>query len=393
MTVPSVSIIIPTYNRSHLLKEALLSCLAQTYQDFEVIVVDDGSTDDTKQVVESLGNDKIKYVYQTNCGRSKARNKAIKMAQGKYITFLDSDDCYLPNKLEVNVKALEENSAYGAVYSAAYNVDINGKRHPYVYPAPVSGWIYKEIALYLPLTICLPTVMARREVFQKVGVFDERQSRFEDTDMWRRISKKFQFLAIDEPLCNIRYHVGNEMEHPEIVYKALKYYTGKVLREDTLRYGLELRFLAARLCVHYGLAVFNNVNPEYKQHSHQIFRYALQLSPIWFVKANFTDYLDNSTAIKIRKLLTIRHEALVIIRAIKSGELGAELELRKTRFHRRYVIKYKALFWHHVRIRLGPIKRKLFGQTLPVHQAERTQNPAVETSSAKQEKTLVGSKH
>lgn len=319
--MPTVSIIIPTYNRSALLKQALLSCLEQTYQDFEIIVVDDGSTDDTKQVVESLGSSKIRYFFQENCGRSKARNRAISLAEGKYITFLDSDDEYLPNKLEVGVKALDENPQYGAIYSSAYNVDIKGKLHPYVYPAPSSGWIYKEITLYLPLTICLPTVMARKEVFKKVGVFDEKQNRFEDTDMWRRISKEYQFLAIDQPLCRIRYHEGNEMEHPEIIYQALKYYTQKVLREDTLRYGLELRFLAARLCVHYGLAVRNNKNPEYKPYSHQIFRMALRYQPFWFLMTDHTDKLDIETAKSISVLLRFPRRACQLIRLLRTHEL------------------------------------------------------------------------
>ena len=390
--MPTVSIIIPTYNRSDLLKLALTSCLEQTYQDFEVIVVDDGSTDDTRNVVESFGSEKIRYVYQTNAGRSKARNKAIDQARGKYITFLDSDDLYLPHKLEVEVKALEENAQYGAVYSSAYNVDINGKQHPYIYPAPSSGWIYEEIALYLPITICLPTVMARREVFQVVGVFDERQNRFEDTDMWRRISKKYQFLAIDEPLCKIRYHEGNEMEHPEIVYKALKYYTSKVLRQDTLRYGLKLRLLAAKLCVHYGLAVRNHVNPEYHEYSYPIFRMALKYSPYWFVMTGLTDYLDNVTAERVRVLLRFRRRAHKLIRLVKEGELRDELYGRWQLFAdphyravRRNYIKYEALFWHHVRIRLGPIKRKILRQNLPTQ-------PKQEIPCSQQEKTLVGTK-
>ncbi len=326
--LPTVSIIIPTYNRSALLKRALLSCLEQTYQDFEIIVVDDGSTDDTKLMVESLSCDKIRYVFQTNRGRSTARNKAISLAQGKYITFLDSDDEYMPNKLEIGVRALDENPQYGAIYSAAYNVDINGQLHPYVYPAPSSGWIYKEIALYLPLTICLPTVMVRKEVFEKVGIFDVKQNRFEDTDMWRRISKKYQFLAIDQPLCRIRYHEGNEMEHPEIIYKALKYYTAKVLREDSLRYGLELRFLAARLCVHYGLAIRNNKNPLYLPYSYPIFRMALRYQPFWFALHGLAEYLDPETAKPVKAILLFRKRVYKLVRLLRTQKLPASVYMR-----------------------------------------------------------------
>jgi len=302
-----------------LLKQALASCLEQTYQDFEIIVVDDGSTDDTRQAVESFNSKKIRYIYQENCGRSKARNKAISLAQGKYITFLDSDDEYMPNKLEIGVNALDKNPHYGALYSAAYNVDIDGNLHPYVYPAPSSGWIYKEITLYLPLTLCLPTVMVRREVFQEVGLFDEKQNRFEDTDMWRRISKRYQFLAVDQPLCKIRYHRGNEMEHPETVYQALKYYTEKVLREDTLRYGLGLRFLAARLCVHYGLAIRNNENPEYKSHFLRIYQMALRYEPFWAIGQ--ADLLGIELPKPVATIFRLQGRAHSLVRLLRTHKL------------------------------------------------------------------------
>ncbi len=338
--MPTVSIVIPTYNRSDLLKVALISCLEQTYRDFEVIVVDDGSTDDTKQMVESLNSEKVQYIYQENCGRSKARNNGIAQARGKYITFLDSDDIYLPQKLAVQVKTLDQNPAFGMVYSSAFNVDIDGEIHPYVYPATASGNIYKEIALYLPLTICLPTVMARREVFEKVGVFDERQNRFEDTDMWRRISKQYKILAIEEPLCKIRYHEGNEMEHPDKIFKALKYYTEKVLREDTLRYGFHLRFLAAHLCAHYGLAVHNHVNPAYQQYSHHFIRLAFKYSPLWCLRRGLTYYLDKKTAAPILGLMRIRRGILRMLELAKVQNAS-----------RRKYARFDALFWHHIRIR------------------------------------------
>lgn len=365
MSLPTVSIIIPTFNRSALLKQALISCMEQTYQDFEVIIIDDGSTDDTKQMVEGLNSKKITYIYQENCGRSRARNKALTLAKGKYITFLDSDDLYLPNKLEVEVKALEENPSFGAVCSAALNVDINGKLHPYVYQVPPSGWIYKDIALYIPYTICLPTVMAHRKVFDKVGLFDTQQNRFEDTDMWRRIAKNYKFFTISEPLCKIRYHEGNEMEHPELVYESVKYYIDKVIREDWLKYGLKLRFLAARLCAHYGLAVRNHKNPEYKQYSYQFFRLALKLSPYWFVMTGLTDYLDNETALPIRKILRVRRLTIKASRMAISGELLPEIYAR--------------------------LRRRIAGKELPAQ--GNSPNMTVADTKQDSKKSLAGSKH
>lgn len=359
--MPKVSIVIPTYNRSSLLKQALESCLQQTYRDFEIIVADDGSTDDTREAIESLNSDKIKYTYQSNRGRSIARNRAIKSASGEYITFLDSDDLYLPQKLEVEVRALDNNPSYDMVYSSAYNINIDGDLHPYIYQATKSGCIYKDIALYLPLTICLPTVMVRRKVFSKIGMFDERQSRFEDTDMWRRIAREFKVLAIEEPLCKIRYHEGNEMEHPSKILDALKYYTRKVLREDTLRYGLELRSLAAKLFCHYGLAVRNHANPEYKQHSYAIFREALYLAPVWFIKAGLTDYLDSGTAKAIKQCLATRYKISTL-----PGRLKIRTQLFKTNcYHRLIKLKKYSTEYERDSMILAMVTKRRILRSLP----------------------------
>ncbi len=299
--MPTVSIIIPTYNRSALLKQALLSCLDQTYRDFEIIVVDDGSTDDTRKMVEGLNSQQIVYIHQSNRGRSRARNRALSKARGKYIAFLDSDDMYLPEKLAVQVKALDENPSYSAAYTSAFNIDFDGNFHPYVYEATAGGWIYKDIALYIPLTICLPTVMVRREVFDKVGLFDPKLSRFEDTDMWRRIAKISPYLSISEPLCKIRYHEGNEMESPLKLYRALKYYTDKVIREDEPIYGAEIRTMAAKLWHHYGKAVLYHKNKNYNKRAMLFIATSLYLDPDWFIESRYLDYFDAVTALMIRQ--------------------------------------------------------------------------------------------
>lgn len=299
--MPTVSIIIPTYNRSALLKQALQSCLDQTFRDFEIIVVDDGSTDDTRKMVERLNSPQIVYIHQPNRGRSRARNRALSKARGRYIAFLDSDDMYLPEKLAVQVKALDENPSYSAAYTSAFNIDVDGNFHPYVYDATAGGWIYKEIALYIPLTICLPTVMVRKEVFDKVGLFDPKLSRFEDTDMWRRIAKISPYLSIPQPLCKIRYHEGNEMESPFKVYRALKYYTDKVIREDEPIYGAEIRTMAAKLWHHYSKAVLYNKNTDYRKLAMPFIRKSLYLDPVWFIESRHLDYFDPVTALMIRQ--------------------------------------------------------------------------------------------
>jgi glycosyltransferase involved in cell wall biosynthesis len=232
---PTVSVIIPTYNRARFIGQAVASSLGQTYDDLEVIVVDDGSTDETPGIIGTFSDLRLRYVrLDKNGGRSRARNKALSLARGRYITFLDSDDYHLPYKTKLQVDYLESKKAVGMVYTAAACVDDDGQSLHYFYRAPLSGRIYNEIAFFKPLTIILPTVMLRREVLDDVGLFDESMERFEDTDLWRRIAKKFTVAAIDEVTCHIRTHAGNRIEalDPRGICHAVDYYVAKVLRDD-----------------------------------------------------------------------------------------------------------------------------------------------------------------
>ena len=143
--MPTVSVVIPTYNRALMVKEAIQSVLDQTYSDFEIIVVDDGSTDDTREVVTAFA-DKVRYVFQENSGRSNARNRAIHMARGRYIAFLDSDDLYMPHKLDMQVACMEKVPEFGMVYSTAVCIDEQGNDLTRIYKANESGWIYRLVA-------------------------------------------------------------------------------------------------------------------------------------------------------------------------------------------------------------------------------------------------------
>lgn len=255
--IPTVSVIIPTYNRKKLISESIQSVLDQTFQDFEIIVVDDGSTDGTAEVIKLFPTEKLKYVYQKNSGRSNARNHALRLAKGRYVAFLDSDDLYLPGKLELQVGYMEEHSEVSMIYTSAYCMDENGNLINHHYDAKVSGWIYKYIAFFVPVTITLPTVMIRREVFDKVGGFDEKMERFEDTDMWRRISKHFYIGAITEPTCKLRTHSDNSLiaQDPQKIVKALDYYASKIFREDTEVGTITLRKGVSVLYQYYGYAL------------------------------------------------------------------------------------------------------------------------------------------
>lgn len=262
---PKVSVIIPTYNREKFIGEAIQSVLDQTFLDFEIIVVDDGSTDRTGDVVRAFASEKIKYIYQPNRGRSNARNHALGRAKGRYIAFLDSDDLYLPGKLALQVVYMEEHPEIGMIYTSARCIGEDGAPAKAKYDATASGWIYEHIAFFVPVTITLPTVMVRREVFDKVGAFDEEMERFEDTDMWRRISKHYQINALHEQTCLLRTHGDNALaaQDPARIAEALDYYVEKIGREDG-DVGIVLRRKGiARLYGYYGAAM--RTNPQWRK--------------------------------------------------------------------------------------------------------------------------------
>lgn len=254
--MPKVSVIIPTYNRAHLIAASIVSVLEQTYSDFEIIVVDDGSTDDTEQRVHGFTDPRIIYIKQENKGRSQARNCALDLARGRYIAFLDSDDLFLPDKLALQVAYLDSHPQVGMVYTSAHCIDYSGNALNERYIASISGKIYKSIAFFRPVTITLPTVMARRELFAEVGGFDVNMHRFEDTDMWRRISKVTHISALPEFTCKLRTHADNNLaaqDHDKIV-ASLDYYAQKILREDAAMGGLTLRRGLGGLYYYYGRA-------------------------------------------------------------------------------------------------------------------------------------------
>jgi glycosyltransferase involved in cell wall biosynthesis len=254
-----VSVIIATYNRGSLINEAIDSVLNQTYKNFELIIVDDGSTDDTEMRVKEFNNPRIRYIFQENHGRSYARNTAIKMSTGEYLTFLDDDDLYLANKIELQVEFMKNNSQCDVVYSEALCFITDKDKTFMKYSAKFEGNIYSKIALYIPHPICLPTIMLRRNVVIEIGLFDENLNRFEDVDLWRRISKKYPYFAIQQPLCLLRTHQENTIEKLNLknLSNQVTTYVKKVLNEDLDFYGDKLTGLCADLMKHYARAIMN----------------------------------------------------------------------------------------------------------------------------------------
>lgn len=236
--MPRVSVIIPTYQRAHLICESIDSVLAQTYQDLEIIVVDDESTDGTGEVVAKYG-ERVRYIYQENHGSSsiqdtgsraaRTRNIGCQAARGELIAFLDSDDLWLPEKLTLQVPLFDQDSEVGLVYCDLSYFDADGSidrpsrfnAHP-----PLSGNVLREMFVQ-GCPMHTSTVVIRSQCFDKVGLFDEDLSYYEDQDLWFRLAKMFKVDYVDAPLARWRIH---DQVHP---YKKI-YLWNRAFRKRVL---------------------------------------------------------------------------------------------------------------------------------------------------------------
>lgn len=195
--MPKVSVIIPTYNRAKTLKEAIDSVLSQRYADLELIVVDDGSTDETREIILSY-LPYLNYLYQEHRGVSTARNKGITHARGDYFAFLDSDDLWLPDKLCLQMKFMEDHPEALICYTEEIWIRKGVRVNPMKKHKKYSGMIFRHC---LPLCIVSPSsVLIARSLIDEVGGFDEEFELCEDYDLWLRISARYPVYLIETPL-------------------------------------------------------------------------------------------------------------------------------------------------------------------------------------------------
>lgn len=213
MTYPKISVVVPTYNHARYVAEGVRSILAQNYANLEVLVVDDGSTDNTREVMAQFG-EPVRYIWQANRGLSGARNSGIEAATGEYIALLDADDFWEPNFLATVLPILEADRTLGAVHTGSRFVDRDGKpllqQNNVTVPADqmydrlIDGEFFAADA-----------VLVRRECFEQVGLFDEKLRASEDWDMWLRVARAFRFAGIPDALLNYRMHGENMSADPE----------------------------------------------------------------------------------------------------------------------------------------------------------------------------------
>ena len=212
MTEPLVSVILPTWNRLALLRQAVDSVFAQTARDWELIVVDDGSTDGTREYLATLPGDRVRVVRREHCGNpAMLRTAAARIASGKYVAFLDSDDLWDAKKLELQLAALARDSRARWSYTRARWIDGEGQQLPTPEGrrwTPCDGWIVNELLAWTAW-IALPTVMVERDLLDTVGGFDEALMFHEDFDLWLRLALQSPVALEPEPLTSIRLHGGN----------------------------------------------------------------------------------------------------------------------------------------------------------------------------------------
>jgi glycosyltransferase involved in cell wall biosynthesis len=229
MNAPAVSVVIATRNYGRYLAGAIRSVLGQTWNDLELVIVDDGSTDDTPAVVQPfVADSRIHYHRTDGLGQSRAKNLGIELSRAPLIAFLDGDDEWLPQKLERQLPLFAD-PAVGVVYTQRVLMDEKGGEHATPQAAVARGRIDNDLLVTNP--VCFSSVVVRRTVFETVGMFDPNLQLAIDYDLWLRVARHFEFDYVDEPL--VRYRTGHANLSSRIVERIQTVLT--ILRRSLIR--------------------------------------------------------------------------------------------------------------------------------------------------------------
>lgn len=228
--MPKVSVIIPAYNAMTYLPETLDSVLKQTFTEFEVLIINDGSTDCIEQWVTQLTDLRIKLISKHNQGLSAARNTGIEHAQGKYIAFLDADDLWEPTKLEKQVRCLEECPEIGLVYTWTRFINEASEPTERVVAFQVEGNVW-EYLLVRDIICNGSSAMVRGSCFETVGLFDVSLNSVADRDMWVRIAARYPFAVVKEPLTLYRRHRKSMSQDHKRMLQEVHQVTEKIFQD------------------------------------------------------------------------------------------------------------------------------------------------------------------
>jgi len=203
--MPHISVIIPFYNCVNWLEEAVESALLQSFNDYEIILVDDGS-ETADNFPPNINDNRVRYVRQENSGPAAARNLGVKLSTGQFVAFLDSDDLWLPNKLEVQLGYMLDNPDIIFSHTSYIRINTKGTFIEEIASGKFRGKVYPRIISNCP--IATPTVMIRRDILNEFK-FNEFAKIGEDVILWTQISKQYEILGINKPLTKVRIHNNN----------------------------------------------------------------------------------------------------------------------------------------------------------------------------------------
>jgi len=231
--MPKASVVIPSFNRADLLPSAVGSVLTQTMSDLELIVIDDGSTDETRTacVQLSASDSRIRYLYQDNQGLPAARNAGIRAAQGEYVAFLDADDCWMPTKLEKQLAMADKVPSAGLVYCDYACIDKTGRTWLPTYCENVGQTLYESLLYFNVIHGSASAVLIRKECFDQVGMFDETLRSLEDWDMWIRLAQSYECAKVPEVLVYLLQHEA-QMQRKSLVMAESQIVLGRKVSQS-----------------------------------------------------------------------------------------------------------------------------------------------------------------
>ena len=297
-SAPAASVVIPAYNAERFIGEAINSVLGQTYRDFEVIVVDDGSTDKTAEVVKAY--EEVRYLYKENGGTASARNRGIEASRGRYVAFLDADNLWEPAKLEAQMALFEHQPSLAWSYTDSLVVDERKERSVYrksqLVGRPEGDVLERLIhGNFMPPS----TVVVARGVLEEMGGFDESYLHriSEGWELWTRIAAQYPVGYVHRPLAKTRQHAYRktgtmDLEH---AYRSRKAIVEKAVRRDPDRLAGRRRSALASLCLNIGRRYLDR---EERAASRRFFWQALRYRP-----AHLTAWLYLGASFMPRPLL------------------------------------------------------------------------------------------
>jgi glycosyltransferase involved in cell wall biosynthesis len=233
-----VSVIMPAYNTARFIGQAIRSVLAQTYTHWELLVIDDGSTDGTSEAAAGFGDARIRCIRTENRGLAAARNVGIDHARGEFIALLDSDDAWFPGKLSVQMKVFEREPEVALTYSAVRRIGEDGRRlrpHRFALDRLADGWCLDRLLTWNRVVNGAQTMVLRRAVLDQVGGFDPELRAVEDWDLWWRSAVHFKFRYVGRALAAYRVRPGSLTSRSELMNRCERAVMERAYSDSTVR--------------------------------------------------------------------------------------------------------------------------------------------------------------